>query len=345
MNKAEFPPEEQEDTFEDTREIYTDKKNIESRIEEVFEKATEAHPGKDLTLEDKEKIEKLKKEISVDNMIEKAIGAKDTGEEKFHQKESAKPVTGLKKLKVALAMMLGLGMGGQAVAQGGEKTVNSMKDAQEQVDLSKAVKVTTVPNDYTKLKTEGINTYYLKKTDGLETATSGVKGDPEKYMNSMITLVKNGTSPSELLEKHYIDEPAAKTLEQFYIPNKLDVVYTQIETELVRENPFAVYAEMGDIYYGPDGHAAAEIRFKTRNSQEITDAGAQNTQKSPVLIQFRDDFKTLGKPFLLPAEEMQNYFIASTTHFKSKEAYDALLQRGMNEQTIGTISTKDLANK
>ncbi len=206
-------------------------------------------------------------------------------------------------------------------------------------------KVKKVPEGYIKDRTEGNKTYYKKTTDGkkLELAKPGDGKGSEEYTNWLINMLKNGTSPEELAKMKYISPGAIEEYKKYYVPGSIDVVYTE-EEENKAENPFSAYAEVGDILYGPDRHAIAEMFFPVRSTQNIEDAGNLNPNDQMVLIRIRNDWGFTGEYFEIPSSDMQKVF-GTGKEVQNPELFNEWRKKAQESQKNKTYTLKaeDLA--
>lgn len=261
-----------------------------------------------------------------------------------------KKATGFKKWGVTTAMFLA-GLFG-AKAEGGKngKNEDPKKPKQEQtIDTKSARKVNQAPTDpsYKKLGTEGDKTFYAKNTSGtLEKAKGGTpKADRESYMQEMITKVKSGISPQELLNKGYVTPEVAKELEQY-----VDIVYTQpekVEVTQTKESDDPKFAKMSDRYFGPNQHAVADIWAETRASTDKADGGMLDTGQELRKIQLLDEMgNNDGEPFVLAKGELQKITGANNTTFTVSAAElrvirDTALNKSKNDTY--TLTGKEIA--
>ncbi len=217
MSKENFPhsdtPMEQ---FTDTRElpVYATE---EQKIEEIIEQHTETRPGKELSIEDRARIAEIKKSMSVDQVIEKALENKDDGAETFQdvrsneapQEQRPKQKGGfLKKTALIASAFLASAFGskdasGQQTQDGGL----SMKSSSEKVqtiqseDSLELKKITPVREKKTvgNVTIEGkyLIPYHNKSVEVCVAYFSGNEKDTSK-VGAMINAMKTegGWSPA-----------------------------------------------------------------------------------------------------------------------------------------------------
>jgi hypothetical protein len=267
-----------------------------------------------------------------------------------------KKATGFKKWGVTAAMFL-TGLFG-AKAEGGKNTKNEdpKKPKQEQtVDTKSARKVDQAPTDpsYKKLGTEGDKTFYAKKTSGtLEKAKGGTpKADPESYMQEMITKVKSGISPQELLDKGYVTPEVAKELEQY-----VDVVYTQPETQKTNESfdPFQAFGRDEQVLFF-NGKAVGRM-FKMDRKTNLAEKNGWNEERTVAII-FGGDQGPNGKRVILDLDApidptdpsrgtVQDVFNAGTTTITQAKGLEILEQKAAefaeNQEKTYDISDQEL---
>jgi hypothetical protein len=265
----------------------------------------------------------------------------------LNTKVASKPSGGVfSKAKNWTMALLGLGMTGQALATEGGKKEEPKKPTQEQtIDTKKARKIDKEPTDpeYKKVGTEGDKTFYAKKSNSeLEKAKPGsAKANPEEYLQQMIEKVKSGISPQDLLKQGYITPKVAKDLEQY-----VDVVYTQPEaqkTKEVKKDPFAAYAEEGEVIYA-NGKAAATMHYRSRKSTNIEVGGGVNTSDEDVLFKFLDANGNFnGKYIQVKKGEDLNNALAGSKYFQGN-SFEKLNDNALSINNTYELTGDDIAS-
>ncbi|MBP6904657.1 MAG: hypothetical protein KBB91_01185 [Candidatus Pacebacteria bacterium] len=244
--------------------------------------------------------------------------------------------------------MMTLGFMGAVATGSAKSTETNPEDSLKQntsIDFNNARKVNKIAEDYTKIKKDN-KTYGYKVTPGkqIEPAKpSENKGGPE-YEKWLIDQVKSGISPQQLADNGYISPENTAKYDPFYKAPSSDIVYIESESgKEVKENPFAAFAEQGEILFSPNKHAAAEMFYPVRKSSDIKDGGMLNTSQQDVLIRFRNDFGFTGEYTIVKSEDLPKIF-AGNRYFQS-DAELAKLKANASKITETTNGSKLVASK
>lgn len=260
------------------------------------------------------------KRNEVDMLIEKAMSNKDDGSEEYkdprasdQKQQPAKPVTGFKKAKLALTMMLaGLGLVGNATGTEGGKNEDPVKGKAsiENRDLSKAVKTNVAPSEkegYKPLGTKDGKTYYVQESSELEKAKAGGKRDEAKTISYITQELQKGISPEALIKAGHGSATVINELAKTHYKEK--IVYTEpekVEVKQTEESDGPKFSKMSSRYYGPNKHALADIWTEVRDSKDKSDGGMLDTGEELRKIQLIDEMgNNDGAPFVLAKGELQ----------------------------------------
>lgn len=288
------------------RQKDTVKKETAAENELSLQKVSDAQSVENLTME---AVEAAKLTQNEQHFPTQEIGDIPSTLEDPHEEEErpTKHVSGLKKAALVATMFFSGLFGAKAAA--GEKNPT------DSIDFTKARPTKEIPAGYKEVKKDN-KTYYYK--------IEASKKAPEKprVKSSFPTTVKKSTS---------FHKPIAPKPER---NSSVDIVYMEGEAPKEKEvNPFAAFAEKGEILFSPNKHAAAEMFYSIRDSKDIKDGGMLNTSKESALIRFRDDHGFTGEYTIVKSEDLPR-ILAGTRYFQSQKVLEDL--RTNSSKTIET---------
>lgn len=314
----------------------------------------------------KEEIANLEAELKfrespVNNQIKEAVAKKDTGGEK--EKFEAQVVdirknqgSAWRKLKTAmqftLAGLIGATSTNALKAESGnlnDSTKNNIENIKKNSeDSSTSNKNTATIKVYPGGKTKegaitptGFNNSFINNEYNVEEGDVAKVAEKFGFRTTSVKdfqddmfgyLEKNFPEDMKKLVKKY-GMPAAGTMRDeilgvrvaFALSILKDKKTTVLENKEI--DPYAGYAESGEIIYIPGGNLPmAEICYPVTQTISRTDGGMLNTAKQPALIRFRNDFGFTGEVALVTGEEL-SAATEGRDHFQDNQAFKNLLQK------------------
>jgi len=248
-----------------------------------------------------------------------------------------------KRVKDAVVGIVALGAGLSAGAQKTEsKQDNPIKPTNEAVAkaFASAEKVTKDPTKegYTQAAVKDGKTFFIKTMAGAEIsitkATPGGPKDDKANEDYLISQLKKGVSPEELVKAGHAGTEGIQKLAHFYTPSAVKVVFTEnTPAPKVESDPFAGFSKDEERKFGPNNKPVFDVFYAVKSTQDVKDAGMLNTSEQDVLMRMLDqryghDGERTGDYIILSSEESRKILgLHDGSKYVGQEALDEITKR------------------